>query len=154
MSPKKKKKALKKKSKAVKKKKKAAPKRKAKVVKKKKVMKKAKKAKKMKAAKKSAPRASAKKATVAKKAAAATAEKLLGKVVHYYDRIGVAIVELDAPIRLGDIVRIKSGTKEFLQPVTSLQIEHTPVNDAKRKDVVGLKVMEEAKQGAKVLPVD
>lgn len=78
--------------------------------------------------------------------------KALGKVVHYYDRIGVAIVELKAPLRLGDMVTIKRGTLDLLQSVTSLQIEHTPVASAKKGDVVGMKVSQEVHEGALVLP--
>ncbi len=79
--------------------------------------------------------------------------RILGRVIHYYDHIGVAIVELAAPIRLGDIIRIKHGAHEHMQPVTSLQIDHQPVNAAKKKDVVGIRTMEKVQEGALVMPL-
>lgn len=97
----------------------------------------------MTASKKKAVTASSKKIT----------EKLLGKVVHYYDRIGVAIVDLQAPLKLGDMVRMQRGEKVLTQAVTSLQIEHQPVAMAKRGDVVGMKVDQEVQSGTKVMPV-
>ncbi|TSC58911.1 MAG: hypothetical protein Greene041619_289 [Candidatus Peregrinibacteria bacterium Greene0416_19] len=102
-----------------------------------------KKMKVMTVSKKKAVSASAKKVT----------EKLLGKVVHYYDRIGVAIVDLQAPLKLGDIVQLKRGERVLTQPVTSMQIEHQPVAMAKKGDVIGLKIDEEMPSGTKVMPV-
>lgn len=78
-------------------------------------------------------------------------EKVLGKVTHYYDRIGVAIVELKALLAVGDVVTFRRGTVEFTQPVRSLQIEHASVAKAKRGEQVGLKVKKPIKEGAKVL---
>lgn len=76
-----------------------------------------------------------------------------GKVVHYYDRIGVAIVEVHHPFALGDFVRVRSGTTEFIQPVTSLQVEHAPVARAERGQVVGLRVSHPVPEGAMLLPM-
>ena len=78
--------------------------------------------------------------------------KITGRIVHYYDRIGVAIVELVGPLRLGEMVRIKRGDKEWMQSVTSLQIDHTPVAEARRGAVVGMKVTQEVPEGAVVMP--
>ena len=74
--------------------------------------------------------------------------KIYGKVVHYYDKIGVAIVKLVSPVRVGDSVLLKHGDMEFTQAVTSLQIELKPVNTAKKGDVVGMKVDQPAKEGS------
>lgn len=79
--------------------------------------------------------------------------KVLGRVVHYYDRIQVAIVELGAPLHLGDMVKIKDKTQEFVQNVDSLQIEHMAVEQAKKKQIVGMKVMMPVHEGALVMPV-
>lgn len=78
--------------------------------------------------------------------------KALGKVTHYYDRIGVAIVELERPLKVGDLVCFKRGDREVVQEVASLQIEHMSVPVAKKGEVVGLKVQEEVHEGALVLP--
>ena len=77
---------------------------------------------------------------------------MLGRVTHYYDKIGVAIIDVLSPITAGDTVRIKHGEVEMEQPVMSMQIEHEPVAKAKKGDVIGLKVMTKVPEGAMVLP--
>lgn len=80
-------------------------------------------------------------------------EKPIGKVVHYYDRIGVAILELQSPLKVGDSVTLKRGEIEMLtQKITSMQIEHTQIQKAKKGDVIGVKVTKEIPEGAVVLP--
>jgi putative protease len=131
------------------KKKKAA---KRKPLKKKKIVKKVKKAKRSKAkAAKKVVKKTVKKAKAAKKAAKSK-EKVIGKVTHYYDRIGVAIVELQDKIRRGDLVCLKRGEKEIIQPVSSLQIDHAAVEGAKKGDVIGMKVDAPVHEGTIVVP--
>ncbi len=76
--------------------------------------------------------------------------KPIGKVTHYYGKIGVAILELDDELKIGDRIKIEHGKNEFEQEVTSLQIEHKPVQKASKGDLVGLKVKEKVKEGALV----
>lgn len=75
----------------------------------------------------------------------------VGKVVHYYDRIGVAIVELAAPVTVGDLLTFRRGAVEFTQPVSSMQIDHHPVGKAGRGKIVGIKVVQVIDPGATVL---
>ena len=128
------------------------------VMKKKKMMakKKMKKMKKVKAKKimkkkKPARAAKAAKARLVMKKVTAAKVKKLGKVVHYYDRIGVAIVKVDAPFKMGDRLMLKAGKKEFTQVVGSLQVNHQPIQVAKKGDVVGMKVDREAREGTMVM---
>jgi len=80
------------------------------------------------------------------------AEKKIGKVTHYYDKIGVAIVELASPLKLGDFVTFKKGGKEVhSQKVESMQIEKESVEKAKKGDVIGMKVDEPIKEGTEVV---
>ena len=75
----------------------------------------------------------------------------IGKVSHYYDKIGVAIVELDGTLSVGDKVKfVRGGEDLFEQTVESIQIEHEKVDSAKKGDVVGLKANESVKEGAEV----
>lgn len=79
------------------------------------------------------------------------ADKKIGKVTHFYDKIGVAIVDLAAPLKLGDKVTFKRGGEEVgEQVVESMQIEKTAVDSAKKGDVVGLHVDEAVKEGVEV----
>ena len=64
----------------------------------------------------------------------------VGKVSHYFSRIGVAIVELKATLSVGDQVLVKGPTSDFEQVIESMQIEHVNVSTAKKGDSIGLKV--------------
>ncbi len=78
----------------------------------------------------------------------------VGKVTHYYDKIGVAIVELDGTLSVGDKVKfVRGGEDLFEQEVDSIQIEHEKVDSAKKGDVVGLKTKELIKDGAEVYKI-
>ncbi len=76
--------------------------------------------------------------------------KEVGKVTHYYDKAGVAIVELSGTIRVGDKIKIKYRDAEFDETVNSMQIEHDPVEKAEKGQVIGLKVSQKVKEGATV----
>ena len=75
--------------------------------------------------------------------------KKVGTVTHYYGKIGVAIIKLSSTLKVGDRIKIENGA-EFEQAVDSMQIEHAPVEEAKKGDVVGLKVGQKASEGATV----
>ncbi|MEK7669216.1 MAG: translation elongation factor-like protein [Patescibacteria group bacterium] len=76
--------------------------------------------------------------------------KKVGRVTHYYDHIGVAIVELDATLKVGDKVKFEGHGADFEQEVASLQIEHKPVEKASTGEVVGLKTDQAVKVGTEV----
>ncbi len=71
----------------------------------------------------------------------------VGEVTHYYTRIGVAVIRITAPLRVGDRIAIKGHTTNFEQTVDSMQIEHEAVEEAKPGDLVGLKVVERVREG-------
>lgn len=75
----------------------------------------------------------------------------VGKVTHYYDKIGVAIVELDATLSVGDKVKfVRGGEDMFEEAVESIQIEHEKVESANKGQVIGLKTEKPVKPGAEV----
>lgn len=82
-----------------------------------------------------------------------TEEKPIGTVTHYYNKIGVGIIDLDQPLKVGDKIHIKGRTTDFTQEVSSIQIEHKDVNEAKAKDVVGVKVDQQVREGDQVFKV-
>jgi len=82
------------------------------------------------------------------------ADLKIGKVTHFYDKIGVAIVELTASLSKGDKVKFARGGEDlFEQDVNSIQIEHEQKDSAGKGEVVGLKVDSEVKEGAEVYKV-
>lgn len=75
----------------------------------------------------------------------------VGVVSHYYDKIGVAVIELSADLSTGDEITFERGGEEmFKQKVESMQVEHEKINQAKKGDIVGLKVDKEVKEGAEI----
>lgn len=78
-------------------------------------------------------------------------DKPIGKVVHYYDKLGVAIVDLESGgLKVGDEVKFKRGDGEFAQKVESLQVEHQSVDSVKKGDSFGVKVDQPTKPGTEV----
>lgn len=82
------------------------------------------------------------------------ADLKIGTVTHYYDKIGVAIVELSAALGVGDKIKfVRGGEDLFEENVESIQIEHEQKDSASKGDVIGLKVTAEVKEGAEVYKV-
>lgn len=77
--------------------------------------------------------------------------KPIGKVTHYYDKAGVAIVELQDELRIGNRIRIERGDQTFEREVTSMQKDYKPVEEAGKGDTVGIKIDQKAKEGSLVL---
>ena len=77
--------------------------------------------------------------------------KPIGKVIHYYSKAGVAIVELQDELKIGDRIRIERGDQTFEQEVTSMQKEYQPLEQGEKGDSVGIKVDQKAKEGSLVL---
>lgn len=80
--------------------------------------------------------------------------KEVGKVTHYYGKIGVAIVELSDGLKVGDKIKIESNRTEFEQAVDSMEVEHKPASEARRGDIIGMKVVEKVSEGATVYKLE
>ena len=80
-------------------------------------------------------------------------KKLVGKITHYFTKIGVAVIDLEAPLSVGDEISIEGATTNFTQTVDSMQIEHEEVEAAKKGDSVGLKVKDRVRGGDNVYKV-
>ncbi len=78
------------------------------------------------------------KATKAKRTA--VAKRKIGYVSHYFDKIGVAVVEITGRIQKGDRVSVEGATTNFKQKVSSMQHDHTKIEKAARGRSVGLRV--------------
>ena len=78
-------------------------------------------------------------------------DKQIGKVVHFYDKLGVAIIDLTSgSLKVGDEIKFKKGDGEFTQSVESLQVEHESVDSVKSGDSFGIKVDQPTKPGTLV----
>lgn len=80
--------------------------------------------------------------------------KLIGKVTHYFDKIKVAIIELDGPLNVGDKIRIIGGeSTDFDQTVESMEIEHEKIKKGKKGDSIGVETKEKVREGYKVYKI-
>ncbi|MEK6984401.1 MAG: EF-Tu/IF-2/RF-3 family GTPase [Nanoarchaeota archaeon] len=70
-------------------------------------------------------------------------EMQVGKITHYFSKIGVAVIEVTSgSIKVGDEIRIKGHTTDFKQKVSSMQIEHEKIQIAEPSQSIGIKVEE------------
>ena len=82
------------------------------------------------------------------------AEEEIGRVSHYFPKIGVAVIEVTAgALKVGDSIRIKGHTSDFTQTVESLQQEHLQVPEIRKGASAGMKVREHVREGDRVFRV-
>lgn len=79
----------------------------------------------------------------------------VGRVSHYYNKIKVAVIDLEGPLRVGDTIKfVRGGEDQFQQEVISMQLEHMPVEKADNGDSIGVQTTQEIKNGAEVYLVE
>ena len=81
-------------------------------------------------------------------------EREVGKVSHYFSKIGVTVIELADNLKVGDMIHIKGATSDFTQKVDSMQIEHVSVPEAKKGESIGMKVKEHVREHDQVFVVE
>jgi translation elongation factor EF-1alpha len=72
-------------------------------------------------------------------------KKLVGRIAHYFSKIGVAVIELSADLKVGDTIRIEGATTAFEQLVDSIEIEKQKLEAATGGQAIGLKVKEKVR---------
>jgi hypothetical protein len=78
---------------------------------------------------------------------------LIGRVTHYFSRIGVAVLELTGELRVGDLILILGHTTDLTQHAESMEVEHHKVQTAGPGMDVALQVPEPVREGDKVYKV-
>lgn len=79
--------------------------------------------------------------------------KKVGEVNHFYNRIGVAVIDLVDSLRLGDQVHFLGRSTDFKQEVTSMQIEHEAITEAGKGQEVAVKVERRVRNHDKVFKI-
>ncbi len=80
-------------------------------------------------------------------------DERVGRVTHYFAKPQVGVIRAEAAIRSGDLLRFEGHTTEFEQRVTSLEIDHAPVEEVLAGQEVALKVSERVRPGDDVYRV-
>ncbi len=76
--------------------------------------------------------------------------KLIGKIIHYFGKVGVAVVKLSSSLKIGDDIRVVGGEKDFEQIVESMELNSEKIEKAKSGEAVGLKINQKVKRGYNV----
>jgi hypothetical protein len=70
----------------------------------------------------------------------------IGTVKHCFSKINVAIIDLTAPLSVGDRILVKGPSTDFEMTVDSLQVEHKSIQRVEGGQSVGLKLVQQAKE--------
>ena len=74
-------------------------------------------------------------------------KKLVGKISHYFTKIGVGVIELSDELKVGDRISIEGATTNVQQTVDSMEIEHESVQSAGVGQSIGMKVEQRVREG-------
>jgi len=74
-------------------------------------------------------------------------KKLVGKISHYFTKIGVGVIELSDELKVGDRISIEGATTNVQQTVDSMEIEHENMQSAGAGQSVGMKVAQRVREG-------
>ena len=66
----------------------------------------------------------------------------IGKVIHYYSHLNVAVLALEEGLKLGDKIHIIGHATDFTQRVTSMEVDHHTVLWVKPGDNMAIKVIQ------------
>ena len=66
----------------------------------------------------------------------------IGKVLHYYNHLHVAVLSLTEDLKLGDKIHILGHTTDLIERVASMEVNHHPVEWVQAGDDVAIKVNE------------
>lgn len=80
-------------------------------------------------------------------------EEEVGAVTHYFSHIPAAAITLSKSLKVGDKIHIKGHTTDFELVITSMQVEHKDVTEAKPGESIGIKVSEKCREHDKVYKV-
>lgn len=76
----------------------------------------------------------------------------VGRVTHYYNRLGVAVIQLTDRLMLGDWVHFYGRTTNFVQAIESMQSERQPIGEAAADAVIAVQVDDRVREGDLVYP--
>lgn len=80
--------------------------------------------------------------------------RAIGKVIHYWTRLGVAGVDLTGTLKMDDRVHFLGATTDFEQRVTSMQLNRRFINQAGEGQQVGILVADRVRPGDTVYLVE
>ena len=81
-------------------------------------------------------------------------EERIGRVTHYFSKVGVAVIELEnGTLKVGETIHISGHTTDFVQKIDSIEIDNEKVPEVKPGDSFGVKVDEKVRDSDDVYKV-
>ena len=78
----------------------------------------------------------------------------IGRVTHYFPHVNAAaVIILKNSLKVGEEIYIKGHTTDFKEKVDSMQLDHVPVQEGKKKQEIGLRVKSRVRIGDSVYKV-
>ena len=77
----------------------------------------------------------------------------LGKVSNYFSHLHVFAVSLEAPLAVGDTIRVKGHTTDLTQKVEHMQVEHLNVQSAAPGEAAAIQAADKVRLGDAVYKV-
>ena len=71
---------------------------------------------------------------------------LVGVVTHYFPQVQVAVIKLKGALSVGEVIKVKGHTTDFTQSVSSIQVDHVSIPQAKKGEEIGLHVDSRVRQ--------
>lgn len=80
-------------------------------------------------------------------------EKEIGKIIHFYDKIDVGVIELKSSLKVGDKIHVQGAHDDFEQTIESMQLEHEQIESGKKGQQIAIKVDQPVHKSDKVFLV-
>lgn len=74
----------------------------------------------------------------------------IGEVTHYFNKIKVAVIQLEQPLRKGDRLHFLGAHTDFPQTIDSIQVEHVDVEEVDPGEEAAVKVSKRVRRGDSV----
>lgn len=70
----------------------------------------------------------------------------IGKIAMFFAKPSAAVVQLSAPIRIGETIYVKGHTTDFHQVVESMQVERQAIQAASAGQSVGIQMKDRCRK--------
>jgi putative protease len=74
----------------------------------------------------------------------------IGEVTHYFNKINVAVIQLEKPLQKGDRLHFLGAHTDFPQVIDSIQVEHEDVDEVAKGGEAAVKVDKRVRRGDSV----
>lgn len=81
------------------------------------------------------------------------AEALIGTITHYFAKPQVGVLKLTGGLTLGDTLHVTGHGADFQQTVTSMEVDHVPVQAAPAGTEIAIKIGQKVREGTPVFRV-